>query len=157
MASEDTVKFFLASSIDEFASVRDELGCFFSKVNNSLIKRGLYAKLVMCEDLSSAMADGRKQDVYNEEIRSSDFCYVLLRQKVGAYTIEEFEVALHCMRKSGQPRIRVLFQDCGESSEEVLGFKKQLENNLDCPYETFSSIGEVGRCMLLDVAETFSL
>lgn len=157
MESKDTTKLFVASSLGEFNAERNELGYFFSQLNNILVKQGAFAKLILCEGTSDAMADGRMQDAYNDELRSCDFLYILFRRKAGSYTIEEFEVAHRCMLKTGRPQISVMVQELGgggEPSEELRSFLGRLKDELKQPWSFFAHIDQVKYDMLCSVARS---
>ena len=83
-----TIKIFLASSVVEFKEERQELAAFANSINKKIVKRDIFLEMIMCEDLSNAMAKERKQDEYNEYIRDSDYVLMLFGKTVGKYTIE---------------------------------------------------------------------
>ena len=56
---------FLASS-DELVDDRTGIGAFFTELNNILVPRGEYLKLIKWEWGSHAIAPTRKQEEYNE-------------------------------------------------------------------------------------------
>lgn len=59
------IRLFFASSIVEFEHERREFGNYIRALNDIYIKQKLYLTLALSEDLSSAMARGRKQAEYN--------------------------------------------------------------------------------------------
>ena len=71
------IKIFLASSLSEFKEDRRELGDYIRKLNNVYCKRGIYFELVVCEDISDSLAEERKQEEYNAEIRDCQYFYII--------------------------------------------------------------------------------
>ncbi len=160
MEGEGAIKLFVASSLDEFKAERNELEYFFSQLNNILVKRGMFVKLILCEGSSDAMVDGRMQDAYNDEIRSCDILYVLFRERAGSCTIEEFEVAHQNMFEAGRPQIFVMIQRLGrddELSEALCSFLGRLKDEFEHPYSFFTHIDQVKYDMLCNVAKSLPL
>lgn len=141
-----TIKIFLASSVVEFKRERQELAAFANSINKKIVKRDIFLEMIMCEDLSNAMALERKQDEYNEYIRNSDYVLMLLGKTVGKYTIEEFNVAWECYRKCGKPEIFTYFKEFpqGEEVEEsVLDFMERLDKQLRHYYSRYTDLETV--------------
>lgn len=141
-----TIKIFLASSVVEFKRERQELAAFANSINKKIVKRDIFLEMIMCEDLSNAMALERKQDEYNEYIRNSDYVLMLLGKTVGKYTIEEFNVAWECYRKCGKPEIFTYFKEYpqGEEVEEsVLDFMERLDKQLRHYYSRYTDLETV--------------
>ena len=88
------IKLFVASSIDTFERERGELKSYISSLNDIYVRRDIYFDLILCENLSNALDKERKQAAYNAEIRKCQYFYVIFAEKVGEYTVEEFDVAL---------------------------------------------------------------
>ena len=141
-----TIKIFLASSVVEFKEERQELAAFANSINKKIVKRDIFLEMIMCEDLSNAMALERKQDEYNEYIRDSDYVLMLFGKTVGKYTIEEFNVAWECYRKRGKPQIFTYFKEFpqGEEVEEgVLDFMERLDKQLRHYYSRYTDLETV--------------
>lgn len=100
-----TIQVFLASSITEFEMERIRLGDFVRTLNDILIRRDLYIRLEKSEDISNAVDPFRKQNQYNEVIRSSQYFFMLIGSAVGSYTMEEYLTAC----RSEKAGIRILF------------------------------------------------
>ena len=93
------IKIFVASSINELEIERLEIGDFIRRINDNLRDQNIRIVKEMCEYESNAIStNGRKQEDYNELIRNSDFFYMLIGEKVGQYTIEEFNEALNRLK-----------------------------------------------------------
>jgi hypothetical protein len=98
------IKIFLASSINDLHVERMEIGNFIRSMNDRFIDRGIYFKLCMCEDISDAVAKSRKQDEYNDQVRSSDMFLAVFHLVGEKFTIEEFKIATEEFKKKGAPR-----------------------------------------------------
>jgi tetratricopeptide (TPR) repeat protein len=154
------IHIFLASSIDELKWDRMEIGDYIRKLNDIYSKSGLYFRLHMCEDESDAVAKMRKQDEYNDMIRESQIFFVLFYTKAGAYTIEEFDVALEEFRKKGTPKIVTYFKradDENSVSDDVKQFMARLDKELEHYYNFYSSLDTVKLTMILELARDKAL
>lgn len=145
---------FLASSIVTFEKERNELGNYIRQLNNIYAKRGIYFRLDICEDISNALSDMRKQDEYNEKVRNSQFFYILIGDNAGKYTMEEFNIALKQNKMTGFPRIYTYFQEKKNNNytDEIMSFMKRLDNELGHYYTVFSHIDSVKLNILLELA-----
>ena len=94
---------FLASSIVDFASERNRLVVFFDKLSRAI--EGARIETFICEQASKSLSAVRKQDDFNAEIAKSHLFLLLAKDRIGDYTLEEFETALHAASKSGSPQI----------------------------------------------------
>ncbi len=150
------IKVFLASSTVEFKHERMELGNFVRLLNECYAERGIYFKLQLCEDMSKAISDKRKQEEYNQEIRESRFFYALFGREAGEYTIEEFDVALEQCKASGAPRIFVYFRKLpeGEPAAGITAFRERLDRELGCFYSFFDTLDFVKLNLLIELAHT---
>ena len=134
------VKIFLASSINDLHLERMEIGNFIRSLNDRFLEQGIYIQLCMCEDISDALAQCRKQDEFNDMIRDSDYFFIMFWHKAGAYTVEEFEVALQHFRETNSPKIMTYFKviedgDCAEQA--VMDFMKRLESEFEHFHSSF--------------------
>ena len=151
------IKLFLASSIVEFEHERNELGNYILSLNNYYVKHGIYLELVMCEDLSNAMAKASKQEEYNQFIGESDFFYIIFGRSAGQYTIEEFNVALEHFRNTKSPRIYTFFQKLPEgekAASSVKDFMTRLSEELGHYFSTFSSLDSIKLNMLVEITRS---
>ena len=151
------VSIFLASSIDEFKNERIDLGDYIRKITDQTIGQDICLKLTKCEDLSNAVSKARKQEEYNQEIRKSDFFYVLFGKKAGDYTIEELDVAVQQFNETGKPNIYVYFQKPLENIEISEEGKAVLERikveNDSISYRVYSHIDDVKLDIIKDFIE----
>ena len=151
------IKVFLASSIVEFKYERMELGNFVRLLNERCAERGIYVKLRLCEDMSKAISDKRKQEEYNQEIRASRLFYALFGREAGKYTLEEFEVALAQFKASGTPKIFTFFRQLPESKSaaaSVTAFMERLDKEPGCFYSFFDTLDSVKRNLLTELMHT---
>lgn len=121
------IKVFIASS-KELKEERLEL-LFVEKImNENLENLGVKIKIVGWEFMDSAMGKDRKQDQYNQDLRSCDICCVICWQKFGKYTAEEFKVARE-KSVDGEPqhKIYIFFKEPGDYSKDLLEFKNSIE------------------------------
>lgn len=124
-----TIKVFLASS-EEMENDRNAFGNLIRRLDDIYRKRGIHIELFEWEDTDAAYCGRRKQDEYNDEVRSSDMFIALFHRKAGAFTLEEFDVAIDEFEKTQvkpKPYVycRVL---CGgeTDSAELAEFKRRL-------------------------------
>lgn len=150
------IRLFLASSLVEFKEERLELGNYIRSLNDIYVERGIYFKLDMCENVSSAVEDGGKQNAYNKLIRESDYFYVIFGKKAGEYTMEEFEVAMEQFRATGKPRVYTYFQQVsdGSVSQEVMAFMQRLDQELGHYYSLFTHIDSIKLNILLELSRS---
>ena len=147
------IKIFLASSICEFAQERQGLKGYISALNDIYVERGVYFKLILCENLGNALSSERKQEEYNQEIRDSQFFYVILGSEAGDYTREEFEVARKSFLEKQTPKIYTYFKQLpeGEAKQSVLDFMGQLDKELGHYYSVFAHIDSIKLNILLEL------
>ena len=115
------INIFLASSIVEFDYERQAIGNFIRSLNDMYSPKGIYFKLHMCEDMSEAVSEGRKQDEYNEKARNSDYFFMLIHRKAGKFTLEEFEEALSAYVRNKQEK--------HEDKPLIIAFVKPLSDD----------------------------
>jgi len=123
-----TIKIFLASS-DELTDDRNAFGNLVRRLDKIYEKRGIRIELFEWEDYDAAYNDRRKQDEYNDNIKSSDMFLALFHTKAGKFTIEEFDVATEEFRKHASPKVYTYCKDLVEGeheSPELIEFKRRL-------------------------------
>ena len=80
------VRFFIASSIDEFKTERIFIGDFVRRFNIIANEKGHHIRLFLCEDESSNM-----QRIYDYEIESSNIFVAFIGNHIGKWTFHEIE------------------------------------------------------------------
>lgn len=151
------INLFIASSIVEFKEERLELGDFIRNLNDVYTPKGVYLRLFICEDSSNAIAEKRKQEEYNQQIRKCQYFYVLVGNHMGALTEEEFDVALASFQETGTPRIYTYFVKDVEVSATVLKFMLRLKHNIKHYYTFFSHIDSIKLNILLEMTRDMTL
>lgn len=138
----ETVRVFVASSLEEFQADRAEIARQITELNNLSVRKGLFFELIMCEDTDDFVAMGRKQDEYNDDIRKSQLVFFLFLSKAGQFTLEEFDVALSQYRGQGSPRIAVFVKEAPGTSptQELQGFLAQLSETVGHYYKIYQHI-----------------
>jgi len=98
----NTFKIFLASS-GSLKEERAQVEIFVSRENERLESMGLSLKLVVWEKLLQAFRKERIQDYFNEQMLACDMVIVLIFDKVGQFTLEEFNKAHENLKKGNKP------------------------------------------------------
>lgn len=106
------IVFFISSSIYEFKNERNEIVAFVAGLDKRYGGDHLRIRCEICENVSDEMREEGTQEEYNRIIREeSDVVYVLVGNRAGKYTREEFQVAYQAFRKShARPRVVVYFR-----------------------------------------------
>ena len=102
------IKLFLASA-NSLKKDRDEVMLFLANKNQFLVKHGVFLELVRWEFLSSSFSETRKQDDFNNELKTSDIFTCLIFDRIGKYTKEEFDTAYQNYKEGKNPRKFYLF------------------------------------------------
>ncbi|MBR4473881.1 MAG: tetratricopeptide repeat protein [Oscillospiraceae bacterium] len=127
---------------------------FTQGLNNIFHDRDLFLEMIICETLSSQLQNRRSQEAYNEIIEDSEYFYAILGNRVGEYTVEEFDTALESYREKGAPRIYVYFQKSDEPEkldDTVHRFAERLEKDLQHYYNVFTHIDSVKLNLLIEL------
>ncbi len=147
------INIFLASSVVELKDDRLAIGDYIRKLNDIYMERNVYFRLFLCEDEDAAMADIRKQEQYNQQIRQSQLFLILIFNNAGEYTREEFDVAYRSFREAGAPAIITCFRQ-GEGyspQQSVLDFMKKLDGELGHYFRVYSHIDSLKLALLMQV------
>lgn len=159
------IKLFIASSVVEFAQERLVLSDFIRTLNDIYICQDIYLELFICEDFSNAVAKERKQEEYNQQIRASQYFYIIFGkgsdcETDAVYTIEEFNVALKQFKKTGAPKIYTYFKRLpeGESAEKnVRAFMERLDKEIGHYYSMFVEVDAIKLNMLLELTRDHTI
>ena len=118
------------ASSDEMENDRNAFGNLVRRLNGICEKQGIHIELFEWEDYDAAYNGCRKQDEYNEKVRSCDMFLALFHIKAGKWTLEEFDVASEEYRRTGQkPKVYVYCRELSSGefeSEELKKFKTRL-------------------------------
>ena len=146
------IRIFLASSLD-MREERLALGNYIRKLNDIYMERGVYFQLFMCEDEDLSMADTRKQDEYDRQVRDSQLCLVLFFNKAGQYTVEEFEAAYDQFQKTGAPSVVTFFRrgDGYAPEKSLLDFLHRLDLELQHYFKVYEHIDSLKLSLLMQI------
>jgi len=121
-----TVSFFVASS-NEISDIRRNLVIRVAEKNKVLSSIGAQIEIDEWEFESTAIpASGRSQDDYNKLLAHADLAAVLIKNKVGKYTQEEFVIALTLFRTHGKPKICVYALPADKPEPSLAAFLEEL-------------------------------
>lgn len=127
------IKVFLASS-EELENERKEIADLVLNLNEIYSEKEIAIKLIKWEYLGKAFNAVRKQEEYNQAVRSCDIFLGLFYTKAGKFTLEEFDIAIEQYNKSRQtPMILVFLKDLMPTDiedESLKLFKFRLANDL---------------------------
>lgn len=147
-SSRKTIKIFIASSIDEFEIERLKLKNFINDLSRKLQKQGMDVDLepIACEEMSQITSLEAEQDRINELIKGSDFCFVLIGNEVGKFTLLEYDVAVKHFVETGLPRVVVTIRKqpdgCGQSQsvKDFIDYRYQKQKHYTNTFESVDSI-----------------
>ncbi|MCF8366055.1 MAG: DUF4062 domain-containing protein [Bacteroidales bacterium] len=103
------IKIFLASS-SELQADREQFEIFIYRKCKVWYDKGVFLHLDVWEDFTDAMSAGGLQSEYNKAVSSSDIFVLLVHNKVGKYTSEEFEKAFGQFSETNKPFIFTYFK-----------------------------------------------
>lgn len=140
------IRLFLASS-DNLKEERNEVEKFISRLNDDLIQKSTYIKLVIWEKLSGKFSNQQKQEDFNDEVRKSDIFICLIHDKIGPFSKEEYDAAYDGFKNKSKPElVYIYFSDkeikpskITEDFQSVLDLKKEISQNHQF-YRTYSSV-----------------
>lgn len=148
------IKIFIASSIVEFANERMMIENFIRNVSDRFEEKyDIKIQPLLCENFDDAYSATRKQEEYNEKIRSSELCFFIFFTKAGEYTREEFEVARKKFEETGKPKIYTYFKIIKDNSVEksLTDFMDELDKTFGHYYGTFEHIDTIKLRILLSL------
>ena len=113
---------------------RKEIADLILNRNEVYRNKDISIKLIKWEYLEKSYNGLRKQDEYNEAVRSCDIFLGLFYTKAGEFSLEEFDIAIDQYNKTRfSPMILVLLKDLSSSDVEdvsLMSFKKRLATDL---------------------------
>jgi hypothetical protein len=150
------IKIFLASSIHDLREERDEISSFITRTLKKAFGHAVEFDLEMCEDDTGILSKTRKQDLYNQYIRESDYLYILFWHDAGEFTVEEFHAAYEHFEKTDKPHIipfvKILSE--GDKGTEALEtFIRYMREELQHYYVEFRHVDTVKLRILLALAQ----
>ncbi len=154
----EEISIFLASSIDKFQQERRKFGVVVQRVNQVVIRRGYYVKLIVCEYLSNEISIRRKQEDYNAQIPTSELFFLLAGKSVGEYTLEELECALKAHEENQKPEIYIFLREEDGTEDESIKKMKAMAEKLGPEHViSFSEFNEVLKEFVVEIGKAFSL
>jgi hypothetical protein len=103
------VKLFLASS-SELKEDREQFEIFIYRKCKAWYEKGIFLHLDIWEDFLDAMSVKGLQNEYNKAVADSDIFILLVHNKVGKFTAEEFEKAFGTFKENHKPFIFTYFK-----------------------------------------------
>ena len=125
------IKIFLASSVGELKLDRLAISEMTLELNDELIDQNIRLQLFMCEHFDTSIAMAGKQNEYNDFIRQPCDSFInLYCNKLGSYTLEEYQTALNTRQINGLPQIYIFAKDeAPEASSELQDFFVQAKTD----------------------------
>jgi hypothetical protein len=145
------IKIFLASSVVDFSYERNALKSFAGKINVALSDFGVCVRTFICEYADNAIARSGKQNEYNLEIEDSDIFLLLAGERVGQYTIEEYDNAVKTRLANEKPYIVAAFKNVPDQDETIRAFKDRIVADKVFSFE-FDSLSRVKRVLAEKIA-----
>lgn len=144
------INIFLASSITELRTERNEIDVFLRKLSDWLEEEhGITLHPVRCENIDPKYTIERKQEEYNQYLRDCDLAFFVFWSRVGEYTREEFEVARKQFEEAGRPLcyVYVIEKDDKRCEASLPAFLEELEHIHHVPYERCHDMEELKKQM----------
>ncbi len=140
-----TIHIFLASSITDLSIDREAIGNFINTLNNIYNIQDLFIHLHKCEDESEdhTYIEEGTQKCLDDEIRDSDFCFVVFWHKVGNITERELRVALEAFHLKANPKVVIYFKNLAEGelpSEDIRRIMKEIDIDLKLYHREYAHI-----------------
>ena len=156
------IVFFISSSIYEFKNERNEIVAFVAGLDKRYGGDRLRIRCEICENVSDEMREEGTQEEYNRIIREeSDVVYVLVGNRAGKYTREEFDVAYQTFRKNhARPRVVVYFRrpETAEAPEQSAEeFRKTVFEKMNHYPSEFTHLDTVKLSILLALTREMGL
>jgi len=125
------IKIFLASSVGELKLDRLAISEMTLELNDELIDQNMRVQLFMCEHFDTSIAMDGKQKEYNSFIRQPcDLFINLYCNKLGGYTLEEYQIALDTRQKHALPHMFIFAKDEAlEVSSDLQDFYSKAQAN----------------------------
>ena len=150
------IKIFLASSIHDLHDERNEISSFITRTLKKAFGHTVEFDLEMCEDDTGIVSKTRKQDLYDQYIRESDYLYILFWHDAGEFTVEEFRTAYEQFQKTDKPRIIPfvkLLPEGDKGTEALETFIRYMREELQHYYVEFRHVDTVKLRILLALAQ----
>jgi hypothetical protein len=130
------IKVFLASS-NALEKEKEAIEVSIARLNDDLVEKGAYIKVVMWDKLSKTYHGKRKQDQINKHIEESDI-FIVLFPSYGEYTYEEYQEALK-LHKKADNNLQVLVYLDKNKDEDFEDIKDEI-NKIGQVWSDYESI-----------------
>ncbi|MEN8446186.1 MAG: hypothetical protein ABG776_14365 [Cyanobacteria bacterium J06555_13] len=141
------INLFLASS-SELKADREQFEIFIYRRCKAWFERGIFLHLDVWEDFLDAISSDGLQREYNKAVQASDIFVLLVQNKVGKYTAEEFGEALGQFSSTQKPFIFTYFKPPTTTDREDLqslwAFEDELKRlgHYKTPYKNIEGLRE---------------
>ncbi|MEO0520103.1 MAG: hypothetical protein AAF171_22690 [Cyanobacteria bacterium P01_A01_bin.116] len=141
------VNLFLASSL-ELKADREQFEIFIYRKCKAWFDRGIFLHLDIWEDFLDAVSPDGLQSEYNKAVQGSDIFVLLVQNKVGKYTAEEFNEALGQFSAERKPFIFTYFKPPTTTDRDDLqslwAFEDELKKlrHYKTPYTSIEGLRE---------------
>lgn len=120
------ISLFLASS-EELKEDRRAFEVLIGRLNTKWhAERGIFLDLQIWEIAPEYLQSSRSQDLYNDAVKKADIFIILLQNKLGRYTEEEFDIARERFLKTQKPHIYIYHKESTAPEANLLVFLKQF-------------------------------
>ncbi|MFK8184213.1 MAG: NB-ARC domain-containing protein [Phormidesmis sp.] len=141
------IKIFLASS-SELKADRDQFQIFISNKNDEWRDRDIFLRVIRWENFLDAMSKEGLQSEYNKAVEDCDIFVMLVQNKVGQFTAEEFGHAFGKFTENKRPLIYTYFKPWNTRDQDELKSLWEFEAKLKelkhykTPYENIEGLRE---------------
>ena len=143
------IKIFLASSND-LQEERDTIELIVSRENKKFESKDIQFELVRWEQLPQSFQPKRVQKFFNEKMLECEVLLALFYDRVGVFTLEEFQTALKSFENGKNPRHifvffktgQIPFDEINDQLLEVQKLRKKIEHHeqIYCKYENLDQL-----------------
>ena len=143
------IKILVAITSEKLKNERKELGDFIRTLNDHYHDKAIYFHLDSLLDIETEKKD--------QELRDSDFFYIIFCDKADDSIVKKFDVALQHFKEKNSPRIYTYFQklpDGSNTTESVKNFMERLDKEIGHYYSVFSHLDSIKLNMLLELTRT---
>jgi formylglycine-generating enzyme required for sulfatase activity/translation elongation factor P/translation initiation factor 5A len=143
------IKIFLASSND-LQEERNAIELMVSRENEKIESTGVKFKVVRWEQLLQAFQPKRVQDFFNKEMLECQVMIALFYNRLGKFTLEEFQTAVNSFKQGKNPRyivvffkpVRVSIDEIDDQILKIKALKQNIEQHeqIYCTYENLDEL-----------------
>ena len=148
------IKLFVATSIRNFEEGFNELGDYIRTLNDLYVRRDVYFKLVLCDDISTDVLAEHEREEKEKSIADSHFFYVLFGDEADRKAIADCETALRAFHEKNLPRVFIYFRQQPEEQQKdsVKAFMQRVDREIKHYFSTYQTLDTVKLNFLLELA-----